>query len=247
MFGNVVAASAPKETEVEEEVFIELKNLSNTKHDYHFVQTAEDRAKLIADLSKQQSFCFDTETTGLNPFEAEIVGLSIAWKEGEAYYVPFSANKEEATLVLAEFKPLFENENIEKVGQNIKYDLNVLTNYGIQLKGKLFDTMIAHYLIQPDMRHNMDLLAEAYLGYKTVSIETLIGKKGKNQKTMRDIPQEEIVDYACEDADITLQLKNQFEPKMNETLKKLMDAVGSAYPNISCLLGKCVRFFLDAI
>jgi len=225
LFGNVVAASAPQATEVEEEVFIELKNLSNTKHDYHFVQTAEDRAKLIADLSKQQSFCFDTETTGLNPFEAEIVGLSIAWKEGEAYYVPFSANKEEATLVLAEFKPLFENENIEKVGQNIKYDLNVLTNYGIQLKGKLFDTMIAHYLIQPDMRHNMDLLAEAYLGYKTVSIETLIGKKGKNQKTMRDIPQEEIVDYACEDADITLQLKNQFEPKMNETLKKLMDEI----------------------
>lgn len=224
LFGNVQEV---EETEkiVEEEPFIELKNLSNTKHSYHFVQTAEERAKLISELNKQKSFCFDTETTGLNPFEADIVGLSIAYKENEAYYIPFSENKEEATAVLSEFKSLFENENIEKVGQNIKYDLNVLTNYGIQLKGKLFDTMIAHYLIQPDMRHNMDLLAEAYLGYKTVPIETLIGKKGKNQKSMRDIPQEEIVDYACEDADITLRLKNQFEPKMNETLKKLMDEI----------------------
>ena len=151
--------------------------------------------------------------------------MSISWKEGEAYYVPFSEKKEEATTVLAEFKDLFESETIEKVGQNLKYDINVLTNYTIQVKGPLFDTMIAHYLIQPDMRHNMDLLAETYLGYKTVSIETLIGKKGKKQKTMRDIPQEEIVDYACEDADITLRLKNQFEPKMNATLKKLMDEI----------------------
>ncbi|PCI96212.1 MAG: DNA polymerase I [Flavobacteriales bacterium] len=228
LFGNVMETTVVQEAEVaveEEEVFLELKNLENTKHDYHFVQTKEERAKLIADLNNQKSFCFDTETTGLNPFEAEIVGMSIAYKEGEAYYIPFSENKNEATVVLNEFKGLFENGNIEKVGQNIKYDLNVLSNYGIQLKGKLFDTMIAHYLIQPDMRHNMDLLAEAYLGYKPVSIETLIGKKGKNQKTMRDISQEEIVDYACEDADITLQLKNQFEPKMNETLKKLMDEI----------------------
>jgi DNA polymerase I len=227
LFGNVQEATQTSvaEPEVEEEAFVELKNLGNTKHDYHFVQTAEQRANLIADLSNQKSFCFDTETTGLNPFEAEIVGLSIAYKENEAYYIPFSENRDEATAILSEFKDLFENENIEKVGQNIKYDLNILSNYGIQLKGKLFDTMIAHYLIQPDMRHNMDLLAEAYLGYKPVSIETIIGKKGKNQKTMRDVPQEEIVDYACEDADITLQLKNQFEPKMNETLKKLMDEI----------------------
>jgi len=226
LFGNAVEITPSETTAViEEEVVLEEKDISNTKHKYHFVQTAEERAKLIADLSKQKSFCFDTETTGLNPFEAEIVGLSIAYKEYEAYYIPLSENAEEATAVLAEFKALFENENIEKVGQNIKYDLNVLTNYNIQLKGKLFDTMIAHYLIQPDMRHNMDLLAEAYLGYKTVSIESLLGKKGKKQKTMRDIPQEEIVDYACEDADITLRLKNQFEPKMNATLKKLMDEI----------------------
>ena len=224
LFGNAVE-TAVDTTVVEEEEVKEAKDITNTKHSYHFVQTEIERAKLIADLSKQKSFCFDTETTGINPFEAEIVGMSVAFKEGEAYYVPFSENKEEATAVLAEFKSLFENKQIEKVGQNLKYDINVLTNYNIQVKGPLFDTMIAHYLIQPDMRHNMDLLAETYLGYKTVSIETLIGKKGKKQKTMRDIPQEEIVDYACEDADITLRLKNQFEPKMNATLKKLMDEI----------------------
>ncbi|MDG1477002.1 MAG: DNA polymerase I [Vicingaceae bacterium] len=224
LFGNAMETTVDT-TVVEEEAPQEAKDITNAKHSYHFVQTEIERAKLIADLSKQKSFCFDTETTGINPFEAEIVGMSIAFKEGEAFYVPFSENKEEATAVLAEFKNLFENEQIEKVGQNLKYDINVLTNYNIQVKGPLFDTMIAHYLIQPDMRHNMDLLAETYLGYKTVSIETLIGKKGKKQKTMRDIPQEEIVDYACEDADITLQLKNQFEPKMNETLKKLMDEI----------------------
>ena len=225
LFGNVMETAVEQEQDVVEEAPLEAKDITNSEHNYHFVQTAEERAKLIADLSKEKSFCFDTETTGINPFEAEVVGLSISWKEGEAYYVPFSEKKEEATAVLEEFKALFENDKIEKIGQNIKYDINVLTNYNVQVKGPLFDTMIAHYLIQPDMRHNMDLLAETYLGYKTVSIETLIGKKGKKQKTMRDIPQEEIVDYACEDADITLRLKNQFEPKMNETLKKLMDEI----------------------
>lgn len=221
LFGNV-AEIEEKETEP---VPMELKDLNNTKHTYHFVQTAAERTKLISELAHQKSFCFDTETTGLNPFEAEIVGLSIAYKEHEAYYLPFSENKEEAIAILTEFKPLFENETIEKVGQNIKYDLNVLSNYGISIKGKLFDTMIAHYLIQPDMRHNMNFLAEAYLGYKPVSIETLIGKSGKNQLSMRTIPQENIVDYACEDADVTLQLKNEFAPKMNATLKKLMDEI----------------------
>jgi DNA polymerase-1 len=223
LFGNVLETSVDQKVEdVVEEAPLEAKDITNSDHKYHFIQSAEERAKLIADLSKEKSFCFDTETTGINPFEAEIVGMSISWKEGEAYYVPFSEKKEEAMAVLGEFKGLFENDKIEKIGQNLKYDINVLTNYNVQVKGPLFDTMIAHYLIQPDMRHNMDLLAETYLGYKTVSIETLIGKKGKKQKTMRDIPQEEIVDYACEDADITLRLKNQFEPKMNETLKKLM-------------------------
>jgi len=226
LFGNVMETVVEQKQEIAvEEAPLEAKDITNSKHSYHFVQTAKERAKLIADISKEKSFCFDTETTGLNPFEAEIVGMSISWKEGEAYYVPFSEKKEDATAVLSEFKDLFESETIEKVGQNLKYDINVLTNYNVQVKGSLFDTMIAHYLIQPDMRHNMDLLAETYLGYKTVSIETLIGKKGKKQKTMRDIRQEEIVNYACEDADITLRLKNQFEPKMNATLKKLMDEI----------------------
>ena len=223
LFGNV----SEIEKQEAEPVLMELKDITNTKHTYHFVQTPTERAKLILELTQQKSFCFDTETTGLNPFEAEIVGLSIAFKQHEAYYIPFSENQEETKAVLNEFKPLFENEAIEKVGQNIKYDLNVLSNYDIQIKGKLFDTMIAHYLIQPDMRHNMDFLAEVYLGYKPVSIETLIGKKGKNQLNMRAIPPKNIVDYACEDADVTLQLKNEFSPKMNATLKKLMDEIES--------------------
>ncbi len=225
LFGNVQEDKAVVKAAVEEEEFIELKNISNTKHHYRFIDTEAKRSYLIEQLNEVNSFCFDTETTGLNPLEAEIVGLSISFKEHEAFYVPLSENKKEATAVLGEFKALFENENIEKVGQNIKYDLNVLSSYDIQLKGKLFDTMIAHYLIQPDMKHNMDLLSEAYLSYKPVSIETLIGKKGKKQLSMRDIPQENISNYACEDADITLQLKNQFEPKMNVTLKKLMDEI----------------------
>jgi DNA polymerase-1 len=223
LFGN-----APTIEEKEEEiVLMEQKDITNTKHQYHFIQTVAERKKLIDELLKQPSFCFDTETTGLDTLEAEIVGLAVAYKEHEAYYIPFSENKSEAVKVLEEFKGVFENEKIEKVGHNIKYDLNILANYNVRLKGKLFDTMIAHYLIQPDMRHSMDLLAEAYLGYKPVSIETLIGKKGKKQLSMRDIPQENIVEYACEDADITLQLKNEFEPKMNPTLKKLMDEIES--------------------
>ena len=222
LFGNVTDQENEEEVD---ETPMELKNIENTTHHYQFVDTAERRRALIEQLNKVNSFCFDTETTGLDALTSEIVGLSVAFKAHEAYYIPLSENREEATAVLNEFKPLFENEQIEKVGQNIKYDLNVLSTYGIELKGKLFDTMIAHYLIQPDMRHNMDLLAEAYLGYKTVSIETLIGKKGKKQKSMRDVDQKKICDYACEDADITLQLKNEFEPKMNATLKKLMDEI----------------------
>ncbi|MBW6483089.1 MAG: DNA polymerase I [Vicingaceae bacterium] len=200
----------------------ELKNITNTNHTYHFVNDKSKRAALIEKLNVQKSFCFDTETTSINALESEIVGLSIAFKPFEAYYIPFPKNQEETLQILNEFKPLFENKNIEKVGQNIKYDMNVLSNYGIYIKGQLFDTMVAHFLIQPDMRHNMDLLAETYLGYKTVSIETLIGKKGKNQGNMRDIEPEKLVDYACEDADITLQLKNELETKMNPTLKKLL-------------------------
>lgn len=221
LFGNV----PEKDDEIVEDKPIELKTISNTKHHYRFLDTPAKRSFLIDQLKGINSFCFDTETTGLNSLEAEIVGFSVSFKENEAFYIPISEDREEASAILNEFKPFFENEAIEKIGQNIKYDLNILASYGIELKGKLFDTMIAHYLIQPDMKHSMDLLSEVYLGYKPVSIETLLGKKGKKQLSMRDIPQEKISDYACEDADITLQLKNQFEPKMNATLKKLMDEI----------------------
>lgn len=244
LFGNV--QEAPQTEEAPQEV--EQKTIENSKHNYQFCDTSEKITQLISDLSAQKSFCFDSETTGLNPFEAEIVGLSFAYKAGEAFYVPFSEDRKEAQNLANQFKAIFENENIEKVGQNLKYDINVLSTYGVDVKGKLFDTMIAHYLIQPDMRHNMDLLAEAYLGYKPVSIETLIGKKGKKQLSMRDVPQEKIVDYACEDADITLQLKNEFEPKMNETLKKLMDEIETPLiPVLSAMEKEGIKLDVSAL
>lgn len=223
LFGNVINSSQENTTVVEAPV--ELKDIINTDHVYTFVDSEEKRKKLIASMESINSFCFDTETTGLNAIEADIVGFSISFKEHEAYYVPCPPEKSEAKKILQAFQPFFENEAIEKIGQNIKYDINVLHKYGIAVKGKLFDTMVAHYLIQPDMKHSMDLLAETYLSYKPVSIETLIGKKGKKQLSMRDIPQESIADYACEDADITLRLKNIFAPKINADLKKILENI----------------------
>lgn len=244
LFGNITEIDVDQEEAQE----VEQKNIENTTHKYHFVNTLEKRTDLIKKLENQASFCFDTETTGLNPFKAELVGISFAYKAGEAYYVPFPENRKEAKAIANEFKTIFEDKKIEKVGQNIKYDMNVLSTYHIDVKGKLFDTMLAHYLIQPDMRHNMNLLAEAYLGYKPVSIETLIGKKGKKQLSMRDIPQEKIVDYACEDADITLQLKNEFEPKMNSTLKKLMDEIETPLiPVLSSMEKEGIKLDVDAL
>lgn len=204
---------------------IDQKDISNSKHEYHFVNTATKRADLIKKLAQQKSFCFDTETTSINSLAAELVGIAFAYEPQQAYYVSFPANQEEAQQIAEEFRVLFENPTTEKIGHNIKYDINVLSNYGIAVKGKIFDTMIAHYLIQPDMRHGMDLLSEAYLGYKPVSIETLIGKKGKNQQNMRDIAPEEIVDYACEDADITLQLKHRLWQMMDEDQQKVFNDI----------------------
>jgi DNA polymerase-1 len=146
----------------------------------------------------------------------ELVGMSFSWKAGEAYYVPVAENFHEAQDIVNEFKPIFENESISKTGQNIKYDLSVLKWYGVEIKGKLFDTMIAHFLIQPEMRHNMNVLSETYLGYSPVSIETLIGKRGKGQISMRAVPVEDIKEYAAEDADVTLQLRSKFEPLLQE-------------------------------
>jgi len=195
----------------------ELKNISNTPHTYYLTDTKEKRTKLITALGKQKSICFDTETTGLDAQNVELVGLSFSFKPNEAYYIPVSENYNEAQATVNEFKNIFEDEDIEKVGQNIKYDMAVLKWYDIAIKGKLFDTMIAHYLIQPDMRHNMNLLSETYLDYTPVSIELLIGKKGKNQISMREVPLEKISEYAAEDADVTLQLQEKFIPMLKET------------------------------
>lgn len=146
-----------------------------------------------------------------------MVGIAFSWESKKGYYVPFTQNKDEAQKMLEEFRPFFESESIEKIGQNLKYDIKVLSNYGMQVKGPLFDTMIAHYLINPDMRHNMDILAETYLNYSPISIESLIGKKGKNQLSMQQVPLEKQTEYAVEDADITLQLKQYFKPILEET------------------------------
>lgn len=186
--------------------------LANTEHFYQIVQGNLPVKLLIQNLCQQKSVCFDTETTGIDALNAELVGMSFSYEKGKAFYVPFPENQEEAQILASQFIPFFENENIEKIGQNMKYDFKVLANYGITIKGKCFDTMIAHYLINPDMRHNMDILSETYLQYLPKSIESLIGKKGKNQKSMRDVTLEDIKEYASEDADITLQLKEHFEP-----------------------------------
>ncbi|GAB4254252.1 MAG: DNA polymerase I [Vicingaceae bacterium] len=203
------------DTENENEV-TDFKDISNTQHKYHFVDTTEKRKQLIENLKQQKSFCFDTETSSIDALNTYLVGLSFSFKPHEAYYVPCPKDQSETQNIINEFKSIFEDNRTEKIGHNIKFDIEVLHNYGIEVKGKFFDTMIAHYLIQPDMRHNMDLLSEAYLGYKPISIEKLIGKKGKKQLSMSDIPQENICDYACEDADVTFQLKQFLELKLEE-------------------------------
>jgi len=200
--------------------------LENTEHFYQSIQGDFAVKLLLQNLMNQTSVCFDTETTGIDALNAELVGMSFAFEKGKAFYVPFPENREEAQVLVDKFKPFFENESIEKIGQNVKYDLKILSNYGVQIKGKLFDTMIAHYLINPDMRHNMDVLSETYLKYSPKSIEDLIGKKGKNQLSMRDVALEEIKEYAAEDADITYQLKQNFSPILDKAeTKKLFDEI----------------------
>ena len=202
------------------------KTILSTKHDYRLVDTPELRASLIGYLSLQTSLCFDSETTAIDPVEADLVGLSFAYRTGEAFYVPVPADRTEAQAVVDEFRPVFENPLIEKIGQNLKYDLLMLRKYGVNVQGKLFDTMIAHYLIEPEMRHNMDMMAMTYLNYQPVEIEALIGKKGKGQLTMRDVDVQKVVEYAGEDADITLQLRDAFAPRLEkDSLNKLFDQV----------------------
>ena len=191
-------------------------SLKEVAHTYKLVETEEDIRKLVTVVKNYKTVCFDTETTSTNALDAEIVGLSLSMKEGEAFYIPMPAEREDATTRLELLREIFENEEIEKVGQNIKYDITILANYGIEVKGKLFDTMIAHYVLQPELYHGMDYLAEIYLDYDTIKIEELIGEKGKNQKSMRDVAPEKVCDYACEDADVTLKLKNILEKEIKK-------------------------------
>ncbi len=195
-------------------MFADKKTLKDVKHNYILVDTTEKRSELINKLKSVKEFCFDTETTGIDTINAQIVGLSFAVTENEAFYIPFDNNFDKQKNILKEFKNLFENENITKIGQNIKFDILILKNYDILVKGELFDTMIAHYLLEPELRHNLDYLADIYLDYKTIHIDELIGKKGKNQLSMQQVNIAKITDYACEDADITLKLKNIFKPKL---------------------------------
>ncbi|ATA90635.1 DNA polymerase I [Capnocytophaga stomatis] len=207
---------------VQENLFAEnlssgKKTIQDTPHHYQLVDTPMARKILLSNLLQQKAICFDTETTNLESLNAELVGIAFSWHKGKGYYVPFPENRSEASELLEEFRSFFENEQIIKVGQNLKYDIKVLHTYGIEVKGELFDTMVAHYLINPDMRHNMDVLSETYLDYTPISIEKLIGKKGKNQLSMRSVPLEQQKEYAVEDADVTWQLKEIFA----EELKKV--------------------------
>jgi len=194
-----------------------FKNIYTTPHEYILVDTEEKKDALIAELSKSKEFCFDTETTGLDPNSAELVGFSFCMKPHKAYYIAVPKEYNEACRILCDFKPVFENADILKIGQNMKFDMEMLKYYDVEIKGPLFDTMLAHYLIEPDMRHNMDNLSISYLNYEPVHIEQLIGKKGKNQLSMAMVPAEEIKEYAAEDADVTFQLKQIFEPLLKES------------------------------
>ena len=208
---------APKVPQVLEPVADnELLTLKNVPHNYQLVDTKIKRADLISKLFMQKSVCFDTETTGVDVFTAEMVGLSFCFVVGEAYYVTLPNEKEETLEVLKEFKAFFQSEHIEKIGQNIKFDLLMLSMYGIELKGKLFDTMIAHYLVQPELRHGMDYLAEIYLRYRTIHYDELVGGKGKNQMDIRFVDLDLLCNYAAEDADITFQLKQILEKELKE-------------------------------
>ncbi|MEM5566642.1 DNA polymerase I [Psychroserpens sp. AS72] len=202
------------------------KTIDTTSHFYQSIAPGMATTLFVKNLLNQSSVCFDTETTGLNPLTAELVGIAFSWEAGKGFYIPFPQDKEDAQNLIEILRPFFENESIEKIGQNLKYDIKVLAKYNVDVKGKLFDTMLAHYLINPDMRHSMDVLAETYLNYTPVSITELIGKKGKNQLSMRDVPLEKQTEYAVEDADITLQLKEHFTTELGEAnTQKLFDDI----------------------
>jgi len=210
----------------EEAIASGFKNIENTNHFYQHINSPLSRKILLQKLMQQKSVCFDAETTGLKALEVELIGISFSFEIGKGFYVSFPEDQEETKTILEEFRPFFEASEIEKIGHNLKYDIKVLSNYNMPVKGNLFDTMIAHYLINPDMRHNMDILAETYLNYQPVSITELIGKKGKNQLSMRDVPINDQTEYAVEDADITLQLKEHFTSELESgNVTKLFNEV----------------------
>ena len=218
-FSDSISEAKPSET-------TNLDSINTIPHQYYLIETAEQRASLRAELSVQQEFCFDTETTGLDSMTAELVCMSFAFRSHEAYCVTLPANRQQATEIVQEFRLVFGDEKILKIGQNIKFDLSILKNYGLEIRGPLFDTMIAHYLIQPEMRHNLDYLCEQYLNFQKITTDTLIGGKGLFQTTMRDAKPEQLRDYACEDADFTLQLKNALEKELNSGgTRELFDAI----------------------
>ena len=197
-----------------------LTRLEDLSYDYQLIDTEEKRQELLQKILTKEIFSLDTETTGTDPITAELVGMSFAYAENQAFYVPVPAEREEAQKIVNLFKPVFENPKTLKVGQNIKYDMLVLSNYGVEIGGPMFDTMIAHYVLQPELRHGMDYLAEIYLKYETIKIEELIGAKGKNQKNMRDLPPSDVYKYACEDADVTLKLKHVLEKELETSNAK---------------------------
>ncbi len=220
-------------TSAENETVNGYQTIENTSHFYQFTETPLAIKLLLKQLLSQKSVCFDTETTGLKSLEVELIGIAFSWEHGKGYYVHFPEDQQITQDILEEFRPFFENDIIEKVGHNLKYDIKVLSNYKMPVKGKLFDTMIAHYLINPDMRHGMDILAETYLNYQPVSITELIGKKGKNQGNMRDVDLKKQTEYAVEDADITLQLKTHFQKELESgNLTKLFNEVELPLVNV---------------
>ena len=206
---------APESSEAPKNASFE--SYKTVSHKYELIDNETDMRRICDFFLTKQKLSFDTETTSTDAISAELVGLSFAVEPFKAFYVPVPENREEAMKVLEIFRPVYESEHILKIGQNVKYDLEVLANYGIELKGEMFDTMIAHYLLQPELRHNMDYMAEVYLNYQTIHIDELIGPRGKNQKSMRDVPPADVCEYASEDADITLQLYNTLEPKLRES------------------------------
>ncbi|MEP3838317.1 MAG: DNA polymerase I [Algibacter sp.] len=219
--GDPNSAEAPTKTDT-----YTRKTAQTVSHFYQSVAPGMATKLFIKNLMNQTAVCFDTETTGLNPLTAELVGIAFSWEVGKGFYVPFPEDKAEAQVIIEDLRCFFEAENIQKIGQNLKYDIKVLAKYNVEVKGPLFDTMLAHYLINPDMRHNMDVLAETYLNYTPISITELIGKKGKNQLSMREVPLEQQTEYAVEDADITLQLKEHFEKELGEAnTQKLFDDI----------------------